>query len=415
MAGLKLESAVSNRIPTAAAEPRHAWRVKSFRYFLMGSLVSRVGDWMDMTVLNWAVLQMTGSSVYLGLINACRLLPTFAVSVPAGILADRYDRRKLLIGIQFGNMGFTFLLGWVLMMHTSFWLFALIVTLRSVLQAMDPIIRGTLVPSLVPESCMSSAISMNVAVLNLSRIIGPATAGMLLSVLQADWIFILTGFSTIGVLLSLWYMAPLPSLDLSGKKEGRSFAEVMKFIKEKPLVQALLTLAVVPMLFGFPYTSLMPYFSKELLQLGPTGFGMLLSVSAIGALLGSMGLSVKTPETHVGKWLLLSIVGFGLSLIFFITSTSLTFAMAAMMLVGLTSQTYRTMSRITLQKQVPNEMRGRILSIALMDRGFIPLGAMLIGVAADLLGAKAAGFIMGGSCIAITLAMLLYKKELWRM
>ncbi|PZE19861.1 MFS transporter [Paenibacillus xerothermodurans] len=402
-------------VPQGNREPGHAWQVRAFRRFLLGSFVSRTGDWMDMTVLNWVVLQMTGSSVYLGLINACRLLPTFIASIPAGMLADRYERKKLLLGTHMVSTVFTFLLAAALMLHSPFGLFALLVTLRSFVQAMDPVIRGALIPNLVPESCMSSALSMHVAVLNLSRMIGPAVAGGLLSFLAADSIFILTGLCILGGTLSLSKMPQLPAIMSDKAKQASSLREALHFIKQQPLIQALLTLAVIPMLFAFPYTSLMPYFAQQLLQLGPGGFGMLLSVSAIGALLGSVGLSVKAPQGHTGKWLVTSIIAFGLSWVAFIESVNLTMALISMLAVGLTGQTYRTMSRITLQKQVPDDLRGRVLSIALMDRGFIPLGTILIGAAAEFAGPHTAGLIMGGSCIAVTLAVLLYKKELWRM
>ena len=149
---------------------------------MSGSFVTRVGDWMDLVALNWAVLQFTNSPLHLGIINACRLVPTFLLSIPAGILADRYDRRKLLIWLQIGMMLLTFCLGYLVEARQSFWLFAFIVTLRSMLAAMDPPIRNALIPNLVPQSSMASAIAINTMVINLSRIIGPAIAGALIAI-----------------------------------------------------------------------------------------------------------------------------------------------------------------------------------------------------------------------------------------
>lgn len=369
---------------------------------------------MDYVALNWAVLQLTDSPIYLGFINACRLVPTFLVSLPAGILADRYDRRKLLMGTQMGVMLFTFILAFLIEWGPSFWVFAAFVTARSFLTAMDPPIRNALVTNLVSETKMASAIALNTTSINLSRIIGPAVAGGLLTVVSVPDIFWIAGCSTFIVVLTLFFIEsdqqPKPS---SKRKSKGDIREAMDYIKSQPSVQSLLILAIIPMIFGFPYTSMMPFFTKELMQLGPEGFGMLLSASAVGALIGSGWLSLGKRIDGAGKTLVCSILLFGATFILFIFSNDFILASIAMFLVGLTSQIYRTMSRITLQKEVPDALRGRILSIALMDRGFIPLGAILVGTIGSVFGAVEAGLVMGIGCIAVTLLVLLSRKQIW--
>jgi MFS transporter, DHA1 family, staphyloferrin A biosynthesis exporter len=395
---------------------RFALQTRTFRIFMSGSLVTRVGDWMDLVALNWAVLQFTNSPLHLGLMNACRLVPTFLLSVPAGILADRYDRRKLLICLQIGMMLMTFCLGYLIEARQSFWLFAIIVTLRSMFAAMDPPIRNSLVPNLVPQSSMASAIAINTMVINLSRIIGPAIAGVLLSTIDIANLFYINALGTLGVLLSL-LMIRSHSIPKSDKKESEkaSLRAATDFVKSQPSVQSLLILAIVPMVFGFPYTTMMPLFARDLLRLGPEGFGMLLSVSSSGALVGTTWLSLGREIKGMGKWLICSIMGFGFSLLLFIAAQNVFVAGVAMFLVGLTSQTYRTMSRITLQMQVPDQLRGRILSIALMDRGFIPLGAIFIGAIAAWAGAIPAGVVMGIGCIVTTLVIVSRRRQIWKL
>lgn len=396
--------------------PRFALRSRSFTIFMSGSLVSRVGDWMDLVALNWAVLQFTNSPLFLGMVNACRLVPTFILSVPAGILADRYDRRRLLIWLQIGMMMLTFCLGYLVETKQSFWFFVFIVTLRSMLAAMDPPIRNALVPDLVTQSLMTSAIAINTTVIHLSRILGPAIAGVLLAVTDMANLFYLNAWGTLGVLFSL-LMIRSHSFTDSNKKgiKKRTLREAAEYIKSQPSVQSLLILAIIPMVFGFPYTTMMPLFARDLLQLGPKGFGMLLSVSSIGALVGTTWLSQGKDIKSPGKWLIYSIMGFGFSLLLFIGTKNVFIAGIAMFLVGLTSQTYRTMSRITLQMQVPNQLRGRILSIALMDRGFIPLGALLIGAIASWSGTLWAGVVMGTGCIGITFLIVVSRRQIWKL
>ncbi|MEH7401684.1 MFS transporter [Gottfriedia acidiceleris] len=395
---------------------RFAFQSKSFNIFMTGSLISRVGDWMDLVALNWAVLQFTNSPIHLGIMNACRLVPTFLLSVPAGIMADRFDRRKLLIWLQVGMMLLTFVIGFLVAKGPSFWLFALIVAIRSMLAAMDPPIRNALIPNLVPESSMASALAVNTMIINLSRIIGPAIAGIFLGIINIANLFYINAWGTFAVLISLAIIrADYQLIKYKDKDEKITIKEAVDFVRKKPSVQSLLILAIVPMVFGFPYTTMMPLFAKELLHLGPEGFGVLLSISSIGAIIGTSWLSIGKEIIETGKWLIYSNIGFGLSLLLFIGTNNYLVAGLAMFLVGLTSQTYRTLSRITLQKQVPDHLRGRIMSIALMDRGFIPLGALLIGAIASSLGILWAGSVMGLGCILTTLMIVLKRREILKV
>ena len=394
---------------------RFALRSRSFGIFAAGNLVSQAGEWMTLVALNWAVLEFTGSALYLGLINACRMVPAFLLSVPAGVLADRSDRRKLLILLQAGTMLSTFCVGYLLAADSPFWPLAAVVTLRSVLMAMVIPVRNALIPDLVPESQVASAVAVDSGVRNISRIVGPAIAGILLAVMEVADVFWISACSIVAVLLSLFVVHPESDRSAASNNMKADIQEAAVYVKNSPIVQSLLILAVVPMVFAFPYTAMMPLFAEDLLQLGPEGLGVLLSVAAAGALVGSAWLSLGSETEGAGKWLVCSIIGFGLFLLLFMTAETLITAAVLMFLVGLASATYRTMSRVTLQTRVPDRLRGRILSIALMDRGLMPLGAILIGAVAEWAGALWAGVIMGGGCVAVTLAVLAARRQIWSL
>jgi MFS family permease len=397
-------------------QSRNAFFSPSFRTYLGGSLVASVGEWMDIVALNWATLQLTDSPMHLALINACRLVPVFLLSFPAGLLADRYNRRKLLIAIQTLVTLLTLGIGAILWMKMGFLAFAAVVALRSALMAMDPPVRNSMLPNLVEESAVPSAIALNTTVLNLSRIIGPATAGLLLTVIDPARIFFVSAATLAIELLCLCLIRMRPQTGASKPKMTKAgCAEAFAYIRRHPNVQSLLILAIVPMVFGFPYTSMMPLFAQDLYDLGPDGFGALLSVSAVGAIVGSFWLSLVGDRIGSGKWLITSVIGFGISLISFMLMDSFFAASCAMFLVGLTSQTYRTLSRMTIQMEVPDHLRGRIMSIALMDRGFIPLGALLIGFVATHYGTLQAGLMMGCGCVLITLLMLGVRRQIWNI
>lgn len=394
---------------------RFALRSRSFGIFAAGYLISQAGEWMTLVALNWAVLEFTGSALYLGLINACRMVPAFLLSVPAGVLADRRDRRKLLILLQVGTMLSTFCVGYLLAADSPFWPLAVVVTLRSVLMAMVIPVRNALIPNLVPESQVASAVAVDSGVRNISRIVGPAIAGTLLAVMEVADVFWISACSIVAVLLSLFVVHPESDRSAASNNMKADVQEAAVYVKNSPVVQSLLILAVVPMVFAFPYTAMMPLFAEDLLQLGPEGLGVLLSVAAAGALVGSAWLSLGSETEGAGKWLVCSIIGFGLFLLLFMTAETLITAAVLMFLVGLASATYRTISRVTLQTRVPDRLRGRILSIALMDRGLMPLGAILIGAVAEWAGALWAGMVMGGGCVAVTLAVLAARRQIWSL
>ncbi|HVF01641.1 MAG TPA: MFS transporter [Rubrobacteraceae bacterium] len=403
------------RVEARSSPTRFALRSRSFGIFAAGNLVSQAGEWMTLVALNWAVLEFTGSALYLGLINACRMVPAFLLSVPAGVLADRSDRRKLLILLQTGIMPLTFCVGYLLAVASPFWLLAVVVTLRSVLMAVVIPVRNSLIPNLVLESQVASAVAVDSAVRNLSRILGPAIAGTLLAVMEVANVFWISGCSIVAVLLSLIIVRPEFDRDAVSSNMKADLQEAALYVKTSPTVQSLLILAVVPMVFAFPYTAMMPLFAEDLLQLGPEGLGFLLSVAAAGALVGSAWLSLGSETQGAGKWLVCSTIGFGLFLLLFMLAQTLLTAAVMMFLVGLASATYRTMSRVTLQIRVPDRLRGRILSIALMDRGLMPLGAILIGAVAEWAGALWAGVFMGGGCVAVTLAVLAARRQIWSL
>jgi MFS transporter, DHA1 family, staphyloferrin A biosynthesis exporter len=392
-----------------------AFRVRSFRIYMCGHFISSVGEWLDLVALNWMILQKTESALVLGLINACRLLPVFVMSFPAGFLSDRLERRNLLRGLQMGVLLSTLTLAFLCTWESSLWLIGAVVTLRSLLQAMDPPVRQSLLSDLVEREQLSSAIALHTAASNLSRILGPAVAGFLLTVMASESLLWMNAFA-VGcewVALALLCMKE-ETTNRQMLMQAGGFQEVASYLVGHKTILSLLWLAVMPMLFGFPYTSMLPLFTTFLFGLGSSGFGILLSISAVGAIVGSGWLSMRE-QSRKGRWLILSLIGFGLSLLAFMLAKEFITATIAMFFAGLCGQTYRTLSRITIQLEVPNALRGRVMSIALMDRGFISLGAMLIGFVASMWGVYGAGFLMGGGCVFAAILVLVVRREVWHL
>ncbi len=394
-----------------------ALRVQSFRHFLFGSFVVRTTDWMDLTLLNWLVYQWTQSPVALGVLNACRLLPILLFGLQAGVLADRYSRKKVLMFSYAGIFASTLLLAYLVYADLSIvWLYV-VVFARSLFMTVEVPVRNAFLSDLVDSNQLSNAISLQTMVINVARMVGPALAGWMLLKMDAPILFVMIGFGTLVIMASLNGIRVKEErrdpIERSVKSNKSDLKETFQYIKENHLIVSILLMAVAPMVFGFPYTTMLPLFVEELMGMGPDGFGLLLSASSVGAIIATLVLSVKSPR-HQGKILIFSALGFGLFLGCFILFTANYFlSIVLMLVVGFTSQMYRTTSRITIQMQVADALRGRVLSIALMDRAYIPLGALLIGVIAAQFGAMTAGLFMGFGCFVVTLLIVWKRPDLW--
>lgn len=369
-----------------------------------------------MTILNWVVYEWTNSPLMLALLNASRLLPVFLFSLPAGILADRFDKRKILIINYFTLFLSTLWIASLLQREsTIFWLL-LVVALRSCLMTIEVPVRNSFLSELVPKMMLASAVSIQTTIINLARMIGPAIAGVLLIHFSPGLLMYGVSAGTLFVLLSLLSIGLSEQKEpaIKGGESKRPLKETWQYIQRHPKVLSILIIAIAPMVFGFPYTTMLPLFSRELLQMGPDGFGLLLSVSSFGAIVATLLLSAGQPKKPE-LLLVISAFAFGAGLVFFILmNESFTLVLVFMFLIGLTSQYYRTLSRVILQLNVDERYRGRVLSIALMDRGYIPLGALLVGWIGSVWGVVSAGLFMGIGCCLSTVVIALSRKDLWK-
>ncbi|QIZ66545.1 MFS transporter [Geobacillus subterraneus] len=388
------------------------WR--PFRIYWGGTLPARIGEWADFIVLNWAVLQLSRSPLDLGVLNVCRLLPIFLFSWLGGVLADRLPRRQVLAASLLGMAGSTLAIAWLLHEPSSLiWLFAA-VFVRSVFMAIETAVRNAYIADLVPGAALSSAISLHTAALHIGKMFGPAAAGW--------WLASMDGAPLLVVYSALLIAAALAVSSLEDGRPRRPAVrpaegdkgEAIRYIRDTPLIRALLALSLIPMTFGFAYSAVTPLLVDAFAKGDAGDFALLLSVSSAGALLGTAWLSFR-PVEAVGKWLIVSLLAFSLSLLLWIVSFEhQLLCLAAMALAGLTGQLYRTLCRLAVQLTVPDQLRGRIMSIALMDRGFIPLGTLLLTAIAEYAGAKTAGYAMGWLCLLCVLAFW-RRKELWNI
>lgn len=384
----------------------------SLRSFNLGFLNARIGEWLYTLALNWLVLTETSSPLLLAVINACRLLPALVLSVPAGKLADRFERRHLNWVIAVLNTVLVAVTGLAFYLDLPFALCAALVVLRAIVMAAEGPIRNAFLCGVLSGDSLKSAVAQNASVMNLGRILGPALAGLALAKLGGPATFLLAaGFSAhfIFVLSKLKVEShPEPEPDLGSPRK----ASILNDLRETPQLSKLMWFAVPVMFFGFPYTAMLPLFTEAVLKLGPQELGILVSISAAGALCASSFLSIK-PGTAGWTQLRNYALGFGMALTLFSASTNFAVAAVSLFLVGALGQANRTCSRMMFQDSVPKGSAGRMMGLALMDRGMIPLGALFIGVLAEGFGAQVGFLVMGlGSLLSIAILSRCLKLEL---
>ena len=379
----------------------------NFRYLWFGTLCMSGGQWIQQVTLGWLLYDLTGSSVLLGLLNGLRAVPFLIASPIAGVAADRMDRKKLILVTQYALVITTVAMG--LLVASGFlevWhLFAFTLMTGVAWAFVDPV-RQTLVPALVPREDLMNAIALNSAAFNLTKVIAPSLGGLLIVFSGAAGNFFVQSAAYLGVLASIYWMSipPTPaearqSSAMANLKEG------LAFVWSNPSVFALMATALVPRIFAVPYQTLMPVFQKDVLKVGPEGLGVLLAAPGLGAMLA--GLMLATLANRVrrqGVLMLVSLVSLGIVMNLFSWTTAFPMAILALVGVGGCQVLYMATTNTMLQVIVPDHLRGRVMSIYALDRGLMPVGALMAGVSAHVIGAPATVSYMG--VVVILLAIL---------
>jgi len=387
--------------------PNNIFKDTLFR-FNVGFLSARIGEWLFTVALNWVIFVQTESPLLLAAINACRLLPNLVLSIPAGHLADLYCRRRLNIANNVGNAVLTLGVGLTLLFKLPFTVCAVLVVLRAVTTATEGPFRNAYLCSAFQGDKLKSVVAQNASVMNLGRIIGPVAGGALLATAGSFVTFVLAALLTA---FYGWALTLIPTFhrDGPGKKKSRPSFSFKETFARHPELGKLVKLAIPVMFFGFPFTSMLPLVTESVLHLGSEEFGALLAVSAAGALLASSKLSFRPDNSN---WLStrLYAAAFGVSLLGLAAAGDFYTAAVVLFAVGYFGQAYRTSSRMLFQDVIPKEEAGKLLGLALMDRGMIPLGGLLIGGMAEFCDPRIAVATMGVGCLmSVSLFFPLFK------
>jgi MFS family permease len=384
-------------------------------------IVSNTGTWMQSVAQSWLVLQLTNSPLWLGLLGLSFALPMTVLPLVGGAVVDRIDRIRLLYYTQTAAMLTALalaILTWTGSLHIGY-ILAASFTISSLL-AFDNPARQALLPEFVPPSDLMNAISLNSATFTGAALVGPALAGALLAPLGPGTLFFLNALSYLAVLLALSRITHVEGRAGASHPHslGRSVLAGLSYVRGHRLILPLLGLMAMVALFGRSYQSLLPIFARDIWHRGPEGYGILLSASGAGALAGAFGLAFLRRVGRQGAVLILSGVVFGVTVVLFALSPSF-WAGVGLLFVGAIAVTgFSTIVSTFIQVSVPNELRGRVMSLySITLIGLPSLGAMGSGSAAELLGGIAGApraVLLGGVVVglaAIGAAPLFWKRN----
>ena len=370
------------------------------------------GQWIQQVTLGWLTYDLTGSSILLGVLNGVRALPFLIVGPSAGVAADRMDRRRLLLGIQVLLLVSAVMMGVIVSSGgIALWHIFAFSVITATLWSVNQPLRQTLVANVVPRHDLMNAVALNSLGFNMTKVVGPALGGILIAAFGPGGNFYVQAVAYIGVLAAIFAMRPPPQI--APAEQASAFADLkegLAYVRSTPVVLALMISALVPNIFAMPYQALMPVFQKDVLRVGPEALGLMLAAPGVGAVVAALILaSIAAQVRRKGMLLLVALNLLGVSLISFSQITSLPLALVALAGVGACQILYAATTNTMLQIIVPDALRGRVTSIYMLDHGLSPIGALMAGVGAHLLGAPTTVAMMGAAVIVLAAGVA------WRM
>jgi MFS family permease len=380
-----------------------SFRHRNFALFFSGQIISLIGTWMQSVAESWLVFRLTKSSVLLGTVVFCSLIPSFVLAPFGGLLADRFSRRRILVITQTLSMILAFILAALTISGViRVWHVLTLATLLGIVNAFDVPARQSFVVEMVGREDLANAIALNSSMFNGARVVGPAVAGIVVAAVGEGWCFFLNAVSYIAVITTLVLM-----------RVGDVKRPAFRFVRHTAPIRALLLLIGAISLVGMPYATLMPVFADSILHGGAKGLGILMAASGTGALIGSLALATRDGVRGLGRWVAVSAVSFGVALVAFSFSRSFWLSAAILILVGGAMMVQMASSNTLIQVMVPDELRGRVMAIySMMFMGMAPFGALFAGALAERIGAPhtvAIGgvvSILAGAAFAVRLPKL---------
>ncbi|HEX7832982.1 MAG TPA: MFS transporter, partial [Thermoanaerobaculia bacterium] len=389
------------------AHPLRALRHTNFRLFFAGQLVSLIGTWMQQVAQSWLIYRLTKSTLLLGGISFASQIPIFLLGAIGGHVADRFDRRRVLVITQTISMVLAGMLAALTLTGVIHeWHLFLLAALLGIVNAFDIPARQSFLVQMVEREDLINAIALNSSMFNGARIVGPAVAGLLVAAIGEGWCFFANAVSYIAVIAGLLMMS-ITRTPVAPKTKSlwANVAEGFQFVGKTAPVRALLLLVGAVSFTAMPYSVLMPVFADQIFHSGARGLGILMGAAGTGALIGSIALAVKASVHGLGRWVAIAATTFGAALTFFALSRHFALSAVILCVAGGAMMVQMASSNTLIQSMVPDELRGRVMAVySMMFMGMGPLGALLAGSIAERIGAPYT--VAAGGVITVIAAII---------
>lgn len=388
-----------------------AFKSRNYRLYFTGQLVSLIGTWLQVVAEGWLVLTLTNSPFLIAMVAVCASLPTLIFALFGGVIIDRFSTKKILIVTQSAAMILAFVYGMLTVFHLiNIYEIMSLAFLLGIVTALDMPARQAIAVDLVKREELSSAITLNGAIFNGSRVIGPGIAGILIAIFGPGGAFLLNAVSYIPGIITTAMIKITEHKKTEHAHPIREIQEGLSYTFSHPTIRSLIALTAVISVFGWSYATVLPYIVKNMLHSDAAGLGYLYSVTGLGALASIFVISLYGKKLSPTKLIVIGSSVFAISLFGFTFTTNMVTAMLFLFLTGVGLLTTFATVNTTIQHAVDDKLRGRVMSIYILAfLGLFPVGNFQIGWMSDHFGPENA--IRFGVIIVFGAAILYYLSR----
>lgn len=388
---------------------------RNFRYFWFGQCISLIGTWMQNTGQSWFVYTLTNRPLMVGLVSMCQFTPMLLFSLFAGVVIDKFPKRKILLFTQTSAMLLALTLGILALTGTvRYWHILILATLLGIVNTLDMPTRQSFVIELVGKEDLLNAIALNSTVFNLARIVGPAIAGIAMGLWGPAFCFLANSLSFVAVIFGLFMIKTRPFVrkENANKNIFKDIKAGVQYIFSTPILLTSVTLTAIIGTFAMNYNVLIPVLARKVLHQEGMGYGFLMSAMGLGSLIGA--LTVATRSKKQPKLTKLFISGFVVSCMLLIIPLSNIYALTALliMITGFFNINFSTTSNSTVQINSKDEFRGRVMSVyTLVFAGTTPIGSFIVSNITDKFGPRVGFVVSGLITMTLILTVLAFKRK----
>lgn len=367
-----------------------AFYSRNYQLYFGGQLVSLIGTWLQAVAQGYLIYELTKSAFWVGLVAALNYIPVMIFALFGGVIVDRYNKRNILYITQTMQMILAFALGVLTLLHiVNEYYIAAFAFLLGVSTAIDMPARQTFVNEIVDKRNLSSAISLNAGMFNAARVIGPASAGLLVALIGVGGAFIINGISFIAVIFALYSMRLNLVVHNDHPHPLRSIAEGIRYAWNHSIVRSLLAICLGLSVFGWSYTTIMPVIASEVFHVGADGLGYLQAAAGLGAVFGAILVSSYSKKIHPSSFIFGGAYLFVISIFLFSFVSHMFIALCVLFFSGLGLIMAFSTINSTIQHSTEMRIRGRVMSLyTLMFIGMSPVGNVELGYVTQVYGSR---------------------------